>query len=139
LSIAQSAVVPYRRLNGVAEILLITSTGGKRWLIPKGLIEPDMTPWESAANEAYEEAGVLGHTDEMEIGVYEYFKWGATCRVRVYLMSVEKELDPFPESTFRTRRWVAAREAAAMTEDPGLRAILQIAAERLANAEPPAN
>lgn len=131
MAIAQSAVVPYRRLNGNTEILLITSTGGKRWLIPKGLIEPDMTPWESAANEAYEEAGVFGHTDETEIGVYEYFKWGATCRVRVYLMSVDKELDPFPESNFRTRRWVAAQEAAAMTEDPGLKAILQLAAERL--------
>jgi 8-oxo-dGTP pyrophosphatase MutT (NUDIX family) len=40
----QSAVVPYRRGTNGLEVLLITSRKRKRWVLPKGVIEPDMTP-----------------------------------------------------------------------------------------------
>ena len=40
----QSAVIPYRSREGQLEILLITSRNSKRWIIPKGIIEPNMTP-----------------------------------------------------------------------------------------------
>ena len=56
----QSAVIPYRLREGRVEILLITSRKGKRWVVPKGILEPELTPAESAAKEAREEAGVSG-------------------------------------------------------------------------------
>jgi 8-oxo-dGTP pyrophosphatase MutT (NUDIX family) len=58
--VEQSGVIPYRIENGQIEVMVITSSTGKRWVIPKGLIEPDMTPQDSAAKEAWEEAGLLG-------------------------------------------------------------------------------
>jgi len=41
--IQQSAVIPYQIVDGEIEIMVITSSTGKRWVIPKGLVEPDMT------------------------------------------------------------------------------------------------
>ena len=37
----QSGVIPYRVRKGNLEILLITSRRERRWIIPKGIIEPD--------------------------------------------------------------------------------------------------
>ena len=46
----QSAVLPYRFSGGDLEVLLITSRKGKRWVFPKGIIEPGLTPQRSAAS-----------------------------------------------------------------------------------------
>ena len=72
----QSGVIPYRFKQGVLEILLITSQHRKRWVIPKGVIEPDLTAVESAIQEAWEEAGLTGRASEQTIGSYIYYKWG---------------------------------------------------------------
>jgi len=40
----QSGVVPFRLAKGKVQILLVTSRSGKRWVIPKGIIEPDLSP-----------------------------------------------------------------------------------------------
>jgi len=131
----QSAVVPYRHnKDGVLEILFVTSSGGSRWVIPKGLIEPDMTPWDSAANEAYEEAGLVGKAEPTELGVYEYSKWSGTCRVRVYPMRVDRELDVYPEAHMRKREWVQAEAAPDRVDEPGLKEILKGAVERFGQA-----
>ncbi len=54
----QSAVVPILERNGEAMVVLITSRSG-RWGIPKGIIERELTPQASAANEAW--AGTTGN------------------------------------------------------------------------------
>ena len=80
----QSAVIPYRVTNNRLEIVLITSSSSKHWIFPKGIIEPDMTPEDSAANEALEEAGVIGKSSSELISEYEYEKWGGFCNVQVF-------------------------------------------------------
>ncbi|MGH2414042.1 MAG: NUDIX hydrolase, partial [Microcystaceae cyanobacterium] len=89
LYIEQSGVIPYRISNKKIEVLLITSRKGKHWVIPKGIIEPNMTPQTSAAQEALEEAGILGEVLPTSIGSYTYNKWGGTCRVKVFLLRVD--------------------------------------------------
>ena len=76
----QSSVLPYRLIGNRVEIMMITSTKRKRWILPKGIVEPDMTPAESAAKEAMEEAGVEGEVSPVSIGKYHYKKWGGLCR-----------------------------------------------------------
>ena len=49
--IRQSGAIPLR--NG--RVCLITSSNGKRWVIPKGLIDPGHTAGETALQEAWEE------------------------------------------------------------------------------------
>jgi 8-oxo-dGTP pyrophosphatase MutT (NUDIX family) len=46
------------------EFLLVQTRGG-RWIFPKGGVEPGLTQAQSAALEAFEEAGVHGRIEEM--------------------------------------------------------------------------
>jgi 8-oxo-dGTP pyrophosphatase MutT (NUDIX family) len=124
LSFNQSAVVPYRLVKGEIEILLITTRKG-RWIIPKGVVEPGLSPAESAAKEAKEEAGALGKLAEKEVGRYAYEKWGGTCRVRVFLLRVTKLLATWEEQSFRRRKWLPLNEAIAIVEDEALRRVLK--------------
>ena len=113
----QSAVLPFRKAKARTEVLLVTNNSGKRWILPKGLVEEDLTPAVSALAEAYEEAGVEGRIASGCVGIYEYEKWGGICRVQVFLMHVERQLADWPEAGLRQRRWVSMREARGMVDD----------------------
>ena len=126
----QSAVIPYRRRRGAVELLLITSRKRKRWVLPKGIREPHLSPADSAAREAFEEAGVEGPVSADPVGRYEYRKWGGTCRVEVFTMRVESVLDRWPEQ-FRERRWMAPEEAAEQVEEAELARLLRSVGRRL--------
>ncbi len=125
----QSAVIPLRRRAGELEVLMITSRKKKRWVLPKGVIEPDLAPAESAAKEALEEAGIEGRLGTAPVGTYRYRKWGGTCTVDVYTLDVETE-HPTWEEDFRDRQWVTLEEAAARVDEEELRRILRSLAER---------
>jgi len=110
----QSAVLPYRRIDGQLEIMVIASRKGTRWVIPKGVKEPELSLRDSAGKEALEEAGVRGRLDEQPIGHYDYKKWGGVCHVAVFPMEVSESVpeDEWEES-HRERRWLEARTALA--------------------------
>jgi phosphohistidine phosphatase len=76
----QSGVIPCRISDGAIEVLLVSSRGGARWVVPKGVVEIGMSPVESACKEAYEEGGVRGNASEAPIGEYTSEKWGATAQ-----------------------------------------------------------
>ena len=122
--VEQSGVIPYRIMDGKIEVMLITSSGSKRWVIPKGLIEPNMTPEDSAAKEAWEEAGVLGLVFPNLMGTYEYYKSGCTWQVDVFLLQVETVLDNWPEAYKRKRQWVSIPKAIKRVDEPDLKLIL---------------
>lgn len=107
----QSAAVPVRENNGELEVLLVTSLKNSRWILPKGIVEPGMTPQESAAKEAFEEAGVKGKIAETPLGHYSNRKWGGLCRVDAYRLDVTGLADDWLESGKRERRWFTVREA----------------------------
>ena len=122
----QSAVIPYRYHNEKLEVLLITSRRKKHWVVPKGIIEPGLSPVTSALKEAFEEAGIQGEVPvEKPLGTYEYQKWGGTCQVRVYLMKVTREVNNWPEASFRDRCWVSIPEALNKVDQTGLQKLLQ--------------
>ena len=57
----QNAGLPYRVTKaGALEILLVTTRQTRRWIIPKGWPIKGLKPANSAAREAFEEAGVSG-------------------------------------------------------------------------------
>ena len=120
----QSAVIPYRYNNQILEILMITSRKKKRWVIPKGVIEPHLSASDSAAKEALEEAGIEGTVSARPIGSYKYEKWGGTCTVEVYTMKVHTVLDDWLES-YRDREWVNVREAIKRVTEQRLKEILE--------------
>ena len=73
--------------NSQLEIMLVTSRGTRRWIIPKGWPKRGMLPYDTAAKEAFEEAGVIGKVSKRPIGSYPYDKIlekgdKASCRVQ---------------------------------------------------------
>jgi hypothetical protein len=45
------------------------------------------------------------------LGTYEHAKWGGTCRVQIFAMHVDKQLDHWPEENVRQRKWLPLDEA----------------------------
>ena len=120
----QSGVIPLRHGDAGAEVLLVTSLKGKRWIIPKGIVEPGMSAAESALREAWEEAGVRGTIRPNAVGSYRYRKWGKVCSVAVFVLDVEEVLETWPEHRLRERRWHAPLEAAAKMREEELRDLI---------------
>jgi len=119
--IRQAAVVPVRG----AQVCLVSSRNYKRWVVPKGCMEPGKTAGEIALQEAWEEAGLVGLLGPEPIGSYVYEKDGFVCHVIVFRMDVTDERDDYPEATERQRLWLPTSQALARIEDVGLRDLVR--------------
>ncbi len=121
--IRQAAALPLRK----GRICLITSRNRKRWVIPKGWIEPGQTAGETALQEAWEEAGLLGALDREPIGSYLYEKEGQTYHVIVFVMRVTQVTEDWLERTSRERAWVSPPGFLDRIDDVGLADIFRLA------------
>ncbi|MCI0642558.1 MAG: NUDIX hydrolase [Gemmataceae bacterium] len=121
--VRQAAALPMR--NG--RVCLVTSSNGKRWVIPKGLIEPGQTAGETALQEAWEEAGLVGVLQAEPIGSYIYEKWCGRCLVTVFVMHVTDIAQNWPERELRQRVWLGPMSAIERIEDPGLVDLVRLA------------
>lgn len=131
---SQCAALPYRTtVDGTVEVLLVTPRGGAGWIIPKGKVEPELGPCESARREAREEAGVDG---EMGPAVFDQYRHGRDDDgplVAVFLMRVTRQMRWWPEDHQRDRAWVPIDSAAGRVVHPGLARVLREAGARLAH------
>lgn len=131
MPLLQVAALCYRLKAGKVEILLVTSRGSGRWLVPKGWPIAGLDGAGAALQEAWEEAGVkLGCVAAQPVGQYSYFKRGTGrspvhMQVLLYPVLVEKTAHSFPECDERRRRWVSAKRASKMVQEPDLAAILR--------------
>ena len=127
----QYAALPIRFTGeGGMQVLLLTSRGTGRWVIPKGWPMRKLSPADAAAQEAYEEAGLEGTIKgDGSIGSYHYDKQlgsGSTrIEVDVFLMRVSRQLETWPEQAERETRWCNPEEAALMVAEPELAALLR--------------
>jgi 8-oxo-dGTP pyrophosphatase MutT (NUDIX family) len=121
----QSGVIPYRVRDGKIEVLLITNRSRQDWVIPKGGLAKGMSPPDSAAKEAWEEAGVVGRVNTEKLGAYKYRKRGNTYQVNLFLLPVETELEDWPEARHRQRQWLDVKQAARLVKKPSLKRILK--------------
>jgi 8-oxo-dGTP pyrophosphatase MutT (NUDIX family) len=107
------------------QLCLVTSSGGKRWVVPKGRLKPGQSLTEVALQEAWEEAGLVGIIGREPVGAYVYRKAGADHHVTVYLMAVTGAARDWPERRRRRRRWVRPDKAVPRLAEGGLRAIIR--------------
>jgi len=120
----QSGVIPYRNNEKGLEILLITSIKKKNWIIPKGYIEFNLSPFESAKKEAYEEAGVTGTNETIELGEFIWNRSIGKCHIKIFSMEVLKIIDNYPEKEKRKRKWFLVNEAAQQVKVPEISSLI---------------
>lgn len=121
----QVAALPWRKGEHGVEVMLVTSRGTGRWVLPKGWPKKGETPAAAAGREAAEEAGIKGDVAPHEIGRYFYEKLRSEgpalyCRVSVFPLEVEREETEWPEKEQRERRWMTGREATDAVAEPDL-------------------
>jgi ADP-ribose pyrophosphatase YjhB (NUDIX family) len=123
-AILESGALAYRRLkNGELLILLVSKKRSKKWGIPKGKVNASLSFGETAAKEAFEEAGVIGRVSLNSIGMFRAKKGTPTPKtieVWVYLLEVDEMLPNWPEKEKRQTRWVSCKVAARELREPVL-------------------
>ena len=116
------------RIVPVPEVLLVTSLRTHRWILPKGWPQDGLTLSQSAAAEAYEEAGVRGEIWPTPLGEYHYLKEkggvGHPCRVEVFPLLVTKTGLAWPEKGERKLHWLPFEQAVRRIAEPELRKLL---------------
>jgi 8-oxo-dGTP pyrophosphatase MutT (NUDIX family) len=131
----QFGALPYREVKSGVQILLVTSRGTRRWIIPKGWPQSRTPPHRAAAQEAFEEAGVVGKVSKKTVGSYWYdkiFESGATvrCKVRVFPLRVTRQFKRWPEKRQRQTQWHSPAQASRRVCETHLRQIIRTFAKR---------
>ena len=128
----QVAALCTRGVGDDKQVLLVTSRGTGRWIIPKGWPIRGLGSSQTALQEAWEEAGVQGTGASSDpIGSYaseKTLKRGLplTVETLVYPVDVKDLASDFPEAGQRVRRWTTPSEAANLVDEPELKSILRI-------------
>ena len=122
----QSGALPYVIVDNRVVFLLVTARRTGRWIFPKGSISAGMSPWDSAAKEAMEDAGVTGEISRDVIGTYWITDKGRRTAVDLYPMSVEQQFDSWKEKEQRLRHWALLPEVQRLIAD---RALARIASD----------
>ena len=126
----QFGALCYRLRDDKVQILLVTSRGTGRWIIPKGWPMDGETPAGAAATEAFEEAGVEGKPSDVCLGIYSYTKTipkgdNLPIVVAVFPFKVKRVLKNFPEAGQRKRKWFSLKKAAAIISEPELAPLIR--------------
>lgn len=115
--------------NGEVEICLVTSRGSGRWIIPKGNPIDGLEPHEVAAQEAREEAGLIGQMEPLSIGTFEFNRnrggRETTCSVAVYVLKAERQLRKWEERDQRSVRRCSLKKALSLVCSPSLAEIMR--------------
>ncbi len=127
----QVAALCHRGAGTEIEVLLVTSRGTGRWIIPKGWPIRGLDSPQSALREAWEEGGVSGTAANSDlIGSYSYDKimpagLAVPVETLVYSVAVEQTATRFPEAHQRRRKWMTPYAAADLVNEAELKAILR--------------
>ena len=127
----QVGVLPWRiQRDGEMRILLITSRGRGRWIVPKGWPAKGYPLFVAASREAFEEAGVIGDISPAPVTAFRYQKIlddgsQAPCRVAVFGMNVRGTLSHWREKGQRKRQWFSPGEAVDRLDDAELAAFVR--------------
>jgi 8-oxo-dGTP pyrophosphatase MutT (NUDIX family) len=122
--IRQVAAIPFRLRDGRPEVMLVTSRGTRRFIVPKGWPMKGKDGRQAALIEAREEAGVTGHTRKEPLGKYRYWKRLSDAfvpvEVTVFLLIADDVLPEWKEAATRERAWLSPADAATLIDEPEL-------------------
>jgi 8-oxo-dGTP pyrophosphatase MutT (NUDIX family) len=122
------AALPIRYSRHGAQILLVTTRKRRRWIVPKGRREKRRPPHLTAANEALEEAGVVGEIKKKPLVTFADRRLKRRKRrvlVKVFRLSVKKQLKRWREQGERDLLWLTPKQAADKIHYKPLKAVLR--------------
>ncbi len=125
---------PFLIKKGKIHIMIITSTSGKSWILPKGHPEDELNKPQVALLETYEEAGIRGVVFNRKLA--KEFKRKEGGSLLIYPLLIKKILDEnnWPEKSSRKRRLVSINKALGLvTKQEHLRAIEYFSSELIRN------
>ena len=129
----QFGALPYTIRDGQLVVLLITSRGRGKWIFPKGGLVEGMTPHDSAAHEAWEEAGVTGEIESTPIGSYYLPVTEERPRpieVQMFPLLVTGQREDWQGRGQRYRHWAVLAEARRLITHDGLADLAVALAQR---------
>ncbi|HEV7683402.1 MAG TPA: NUDIX domain-containing protein [Pyrinomonadaceae bacterium] len=99
--LTHAGAVVFRKHDAQLQYLVVSSSDGINWVVPKGHIDPGETPEVAALRELAEEAGVLGEI-VASLSARDFVKSGKAARVQFFLV---RETGAMDSSENRTIRW----------------------------------
>ena len=129
----QFGALPYALVEGQLVVLLVTSRGRGKWIFPKGRLIEGLEPWETAAREAWEEAGVEGEIERAPIGSYMLpvtEERPQPVEVEIFPMRVTTQHENWKERRSRYRHWAVLAEAKRLITHEGLADVVVALAQR---------
>ncbi|MBI4685935.1 MAG: NUDIX hydrolase [Nitrospirae bacterium] len=132
--------VIFRENNAAIEIALVSVKGGNVWCLPKGIVDRDEKPEETAVREVKEETGLEGRIIE-QIGKISYWYYireeNSRCRktVHFYLMNYLSGNTADHDTEVDEAAWFSIDEALKKVSYKGDREIIGKAKEMIEKAE----
>ena len=121
--------------DGTFGFMIVTSKRSRRWVLPKGSIDPGFSAPEAAAQEALEEAGVSGEVAGEPVGTYRNRKirppnvW--TLEIALYPIRISQIHKTWDEQDMRARGLVTLAEAEALGVDDDMLAVVRAFADQV--------
>ena|SRR5678810_199766 len=106
--LTHAGAVVFRRRNDQVLYLVVSSSDGLNWVLPKGHIDPGETPEIAALRELEEEAGIIGEI-VVPLSTRDFVKNGKEAAVKFFLVHETGATESIEE---RKLRW--EEEAAAL-------------------------
>jgi 8-oxo-dGTP pyrophosphatase MutT (NUDIX family) len=136
----QAGALGWMQDEGALKFAIVTSRRTGRWVFPKGGIDAGKTPAETAKNEIFEEAGVIGEAGTEPVGSYRTAKirppliW--TVEVALYPVEIAQVLPEWQEMNQRERRFVGLEKARELLSQPEMADLAErFAASRLTDVD----
>ena len=127
----QVAALCWREGERGLEVLVISSRGTGRWILPKGWPMRGKDLAGAALQEAWEEAGaIFVAAPAVQVGRFASVKVSDSglaepSEVVVYAAQVRALADDYPEVGPRRRRWASPAEAAELVDEAGLAELIR--------------
>ncbi|HEV7747414.1 MAG TPA: NUDIX domain-containing protein [Pyrinomonadaceae bacterium] len=110
-----AGAVVFRKRGTQVQYLIVSSSDGINWVVPKGHIDPGETPEIAALRELAEEAGVLGEI-VASLSARDFVKTGKAARVQFFLVRETGTTDSSENRTIRWENESAARQVLTFAE-----------------------
>ncbi|MCK5697224.1 MAG: NUDIX hydrolase [Gammaproteobacteria bacterium] len=130
---------PFLIKKGKLYIMIVSSTSGKSWILPKGHPEDKLKHSQVAALESYEEAGIKGLIFNRKLGK-EFKQKKEALNLLIYPLLITKILNKWQEESIRKRQLVTINKALTLvTKKEHLQAIKYFSSNAMFNKLSKAN